>query len=205
MERNPPTLADAKVAARGIESIDEDYERLWRKEDESIPPFIPIRPRAVGGGSELTRGQHNPLVEEPRPKPLAVREPPPLLALPAPGAEGGLGEVERRLEASQLGFQEAVMKQIQSLTDQMTLMVRNQQPSLPSPVESGRHASGLWCVQCGQPRHTKQFCRMGVVRDQRGVGPLPPQPYGGQGHNQYGQGNLRGVQPGPFRQGGVKR
>ena len=46
---------------------------------------------------------------------------------------------------------------------------------------------------------------MGVVRDRRGMGPPPPQPQGGQGHNQYGQGNLRGVQPGLVRQGGVRR
>lgn len=55
------------------------------------------------------------------------------------------------------------MKQIQNLTDQMTLMVRSQQPNMPpSPVKSGRHASGLWCVQCGSG-HTKQFCRMGLI------------------------------------------
>jgi hypothetical protein len=77
---------------------------------------------------------------------LAVREPPPLLALPAPGMEGGLGEVERRLEANQRGFQKVVMKQIQSLTDQMTLMVRTQQPNLPPPVESGRHALGFLAI-----------------------------------------------------------
>ena len=47
------------------------------------------------------------------PRPIAFREPTPLLALPALGTEGGLEGVERRLEASQLGFQEAVMKQIQ--------------------------------------------------------------------------------------------
>jgi hypothetical protein len=59
-------------------------------------------------------------------------------------------------------------------------------------------------VQCGQPGHTKQLCRMGVVRDQRDMGPPPPQPYSGQGQNQYGQGNFIGVQPGPVRQGGIK-
>ena len=47
LERNPQTLADAKVAARKMEHIDKDYERLWRKEDESIPQFIPIRPRTL--------------------------------------------------------------------------------------------------------------------------------------------------------------
>ena len=44
------------------------------------------------------------------PGPLAVREPAPLLALPAPRADPHLEEVERRLGASQLGFQEAMIK-----------------------------------------------------------------------------------------------
>ena len=91
----------------------------------------------------MRRSQPNPHVEELGPKSLAIKEPPPLLALSALELEGNLGEVERMLEASQPGFQEAVMKQIQSITDQMTIMVRNQQPSLPPPVESGKHASGL--------------------------------------------------------------
>ena len=43
LERNPPTLVAAKMATRGIESIDIDYERLWRNEDELISQFIPIR------------------------------------------------------------------------------------------------------------------------------------------------------------------
>lgn len=60
------------------------------------------------------------------PKSLVVREPTLLLALPTLGTKIGLEEVERRLEASQLGFQKVVMKHIQSLTDQMTLMVRSQ-------------------------------------------------------------------------------
>ena len=49
LERNPQTLADAKIAAREMEHIDKDYERQWRKEDESIPQFIPIRPRTLEG------------------------------------------------------------------------------------------------------------------------------------------------------------
>jgi hypothetical protein len=86
------------MATNGIESIDKDYERIWRKEDESIPQCIPIRPKTVVGESELARTQPNPHVEESGPKPLAVWEPPPLLALPAPELEGCLGEVKRRLE-----------------------------------------------------------------------------------------------------------
>ena len=47
LQRDPHTLADAKRAAREIESLDKDHERLWRREDELIPKFILIRPRMV--------------------------------------------------------------------------------------------------------------------------------------------------------------
>jgi hypothetical protein len=50
-------------------------------------------------------------------RPLAVREPTLFLALPALRMDPHLEEVERRLGASQLGFQEAMIKQMQSLTD----------------------------------------------------------------------------------------
>ena len=110
-----------------------------------------------------------------------MREPAPLLALPAPHADTHLEEVEKRLGASQLGFQEAMMKQMQSPSDQMSLMIRSQQPGSPPPLESGRHASGLWCVQCGQPGHIKQFCRVGQNCDRRMIGGPPPQNQRGQG------------------------
>ena len=90
-------------------------------------------------------------------RPLAVRKLTSLLALPAPRTDLHLEEVERRLGASQLGFQEAMIKQIQSLTDQMSLMIQSQQPGPPPSVESGRYSSGLWCVQCGQPGGKEHF------------------------------------------------
>ena len=126
------------------------------------------------------------------PRPLAVRQPAPPLALPAPRADLHLAEVERIMGASQLGFQKAMIKQMQSLTDQMSLMIKSKKPDPLPPVESGRHASGLWCVQCGQPGHTRQFCRSGQYRDQRGNDGPPPQNQRGQGQSQYGQGNNRG-------------
>ena len=86
----------------------------------------------------------------------------------------------------------------------MTLVVRNQQINLPPPVESGWHASDMWCMQCGQPCHTKQFCRMGVTQGQWGTGP-PQQHYGRRGNGQYGQGNFRGSNPGPGRNAGVRK
>jgi hypothetical protein len=158
-----------------MDHIDRNYERLWRREDESIPHFIPILPRVAEG--ELGRyGSQAPyaLIDS-SPRHLAVSEHAPLLALPALRVDPHLEEVERRLDASQLGFQEAIIKHIQSLIDQMSLMIRSQQPDPPSSVESGMHVLILWCVQCGQPRYTRQFCRAGQNRDQRNNGGRPQQ------------------------------
>ena len=60
------------------------------------------------------------------PRPLAVREPVPLLVLPAPRVDPHLDEVERRLGANQLEFQKAMIKQMQSVTDQMSLVIKSQ-------------------------------------------------------------------------------
>ena len=133
-------------------------------------------------------------------RPLVVRDMAPLLALRAPREDPHLEEVERRLGASLLGFYEAMIKQMQSLTDQMSLIIKSQQPGPPLPVESDRHASGLWCVQCGQPGYTRQFYRSGQNRDQRRNGGPPPQNQRDQEQPQYGQGNNKG--PPPRRQGG---
>jgi hypothetical protein len=76
-----------------------------------------------------------------------VREHAPLLALLELRVDPHLEETERSLGASKLEFQEAIIKQMQSLTDQMSLMISSQQPDPPSPIESGMHASRLWCVQ----------------------------------------------------------
>ena len=52
-----------------------------------------------------------------------------------------------------------MMKQIQSLTHQISLMIGNQQFNLQPLVESGWHASGMWCIECGEPEYTKKFCK----------------------------------------------
>jgi hypothetical protein len=51
------------------------------------------------------------------PRPLAVREPTPFLALSAPRVDAHIEEVERKVGARPLEFQEAMIKQMQSLTD----------------------------------------------------------------------------------------
>ena len=130
LERNPQTLADAKRAAREMEKLDRDHERLWKMEDELIPQFIPIRPRIMMGEPAKYEKQVPYVLVDTGPRPLAIREPTPLLALRAPRADPHLEKVERILYASQLGFQETMIKQMQSLTDQMSLMIKSQQPVL---------------------------------------------------------------------------
>ena len=51
-----------------------------------------------------------------------------MLALAAPRIDPQIEEIEQRLGATQLGFQETMLKQFQNLTDQMTLLIKNQQP-----------------------------------------------------------------------------
>ena len=80
----------------------------------------------VAGGPVKYESQVPYAIVDTGPRPLAVREPAPLLALLAPRADPHLEEVERRLGASQLGFQQAMIKQMQSLTDQMTLIIKSQ-------------------------------------------------------------------------------
>ena len=83
------------------------------------------------------------ITAESGPRLLAVRELVSLLALPASRVDPHLEKVERKLGVSQLGFQEVIIKQMQSLTDEMSMLVKSQQPGPPPPIELGRHASGL--------------------------------------------------------------
>lgn len=76
----------------------------------------------------------------------------------------------------------------------MTLMVWSHNSNPPPMVESRKHASGLWCMQCGQPGHTKQFSGIWPHIGPRNVGAPPPQNLGGPNHPPYGQGNFKGAQ-----------
>ena len=77
------------------------------------------------------------------PLPLAVIEPMPLLALAVPRVDPHIEEVKKKLDVTQLEFQEAMMKQFQSLTDQMSLLIQNQHPGPLPQIESGNHSSGF--------------------------------------------------------------
>ena len=175
LEKNPCTLADAKVAAREKGQIDRNYEWSWRRKDELILQFICLQHR------EIEVEPVRPLIQAPHssigsgPRPLVVKEPVPLLALPAHRVDPPLEEMEIRLDVTQLGFQEAMSKQMQSFTDHMSLTIRNHQLSLSPQVDSGKHVSRFWCVQCQQPGHTRQFCKNGQNCNQRLNGNPPPQ------------------------------
>ena len=97
-------MVDAKKTAKEMENLEREYERLWRREDESIPQFVPIRPRVLEG--ELARLGNQPpyALNDSGPRPLAVRGSTPLLTLPTPRVDPDLEEVERRLGVSQLGI-----------------------------------------------------------------------------------------------------
>ena len=64
-----------------------------------------------------------------------------MLTLPAPRTDLQIEQVEQRLGATQLGFQEAMLKQFQNLTDQMALLIKNQQPGPPRQIKSDNHLS----------------------------------------------------------------
>ena len=119
LERNPRTLIDAKTAAKEVEQLEKDYERLWRKDDDLIPQFVPICPRVLEGATIGQDGQVPYVHVDTGPRPFTVRTSKPLLALPAPRIDPQIEEIEKRLGANQEGFQDVMMKQIQSLTDQL--------------------------------------------------------------------------------------
>ena len=118
------------------------------------------------------------------PLPLAVKDSIPMLALPAPRRDPQIEEVEQRLGATQLGFQEAMLRQFQNITDQMVLLIKNRQPGPRPQIESSNHSSGFWCTECQQHGHTPQFCRNGPNRNQRMNNNGPQQNQRGPNQNQ---------------------
>ena len=110
MKRNPIRVADAKTAAREVEQFEKDYEKLWRREDESIPQFVSIHPMVF---NVPTDGLEVPVLRipaKPGPHLLATKAPEPMLALPAPKVDTQIEELEKRLGANHEGFQDALMK-----------------------------------------------------------------------------------------------
>ena len=194
LERNPVTLEDAKTAARAVDALERNYERLWRKEDESIPQFVPLKPRAMelvpmaetsSSRDHLRRVNYDVA-------PLETRVPEPRLALTAPQLENRVEDLEKKIQAGQEGFQDSVMKQIQALTNQMTCMIRNQnQDPVPPRIESGNHNSGVWCTTCNQNGHSSSCCTQGYPQARNNQQYQPPQRYDRNRNEQNRQGGYQ--------------
>ena len=90
-------MADAKAATRKVELFEKNYEKLWRKKDDSIPQFVPIRPRASGGTTVGQEGQVPYVPVDTGPLPFAVRTPKPILALSAPRMDLQIEEIEKNV------------------------------------------------------------------------------------------------------------
>ena len=194
LERRPATLMDAKGAAREVEAIDKEHERLWRREDQTIPSFIPIHPKVAepyqghpGNSTPMPLNQ-----AEPYPQPLGVRAPPDLPALTYINDQAKWkDEFTSEVQSTQKVFQDQIAQQMKLMTEQMALLIKNQgTSSMPPPIESGRHASGLWCTRCRQSGHSEQFCPT------LSMPPPGRQPYENQGnanaHYQQGYDSGRG-------------
>ena len=153
LNTRPQTLDAAKRAARIVDEVDKEHNRIWRKEGQYIPSFIPIyaRDKQEGEGHWLYGPGHPPLAIDPQP--LSVRPPAPLPAITY--QPDWRQEMKKEIENSQ----EQLHQQMRAMTNQMALLLRNQNPNPPPPqIESGRHESGIWCSGCGQNGHSLQFC-----------------------------------------------
>ena len=184
------TLEVAKSLAKMIEQIDKEQERMWRKEDQRIPSFIPIHAQNMGssqGPLQSAPSTHFHLAEN-YPQPLDVRPPPILSEITYPDERvRWKEEVKKEIFQSQQGFQDQLAQQIKMMQEHMTLLIENQNLNqAPPPIESGRHASGLWCTQCGQSGHTSPFCTMLPMQQQQ---PGRPQPHGPSHNNQANAGS----------------
>lgn len=157
LQARPTTLEDAKRAARIVAKVALEHEKLWRRESESIRSFIPIPARDKSG---LERAQpstlnYSPQVANPIPLNVRIPEPLPTLTFELDWRQ----EMKREIQEAQKGFHDQLQQQLRTMTDQMVFLLRNQNSNAPpSQIESGRHASGLWCTSCGQNGHTMQFC-----------------------------------------------
>jgi hypothetical protein len=207
LNSRPRNLADAKNAARVIEQVNKEHDRIWRKEDQSIPSFIPIHAQSGGPplNSSLEPISMTPQVVQRYPTPLDSRLPTPIPVLAHPDGSWK-EEMKREMQLVQQGFQNQIAQQMKLMTDQMAALARAQNPNpLPPPIESGNHSSGLWCAGCSQPGHTIQFCNAMPLQNQQNHGQQPYTPSNGaqsvQGFNHGQQGYQSGNQgpSGQFR------
>jgi hypothetical protein len=100
------------------------------------------------------------------PMPLAIMPPLESSGTNPPLMETRFEEFLSKLKEINEGFKGEIMKALQAMSEQMSCLVKNQDPNLrPPPHESGMHPSGMWCTTCKQVGHAAQFCTM-IVQPQ---------------------------------------
>jgi hypothetical protein len=158
LNRWPTTLNDAITVALEVKIIDRENERMWRHEKNSIPEFIPLYHRPVESQIKL---QPEPLVMKPpiqtvlTPMPLAIMPPSESSGTNPPLMETRFEKFRSELKETNEGFKCEIMKTLQAMSEQMSCLVKNQDPNLrQSPHELGMHPSGMWCTTCRQAGHT---------------------------------------------------
>jgi hypothetical protein len=148
LNRRPTTLNDAITAALEVEIIERENERMWRQEENPISEFIPLYHRLVESQIKL---QPEMLVMKPpiqtvlTPMPLAIMPPSESSGTNPPLMETRFEEFWAKLKETNEGFKGEIMKALQTMSEQMSCLVKNQDPNLrPPPHESGMHPSGMW-------------------------------------------------------------
>jgi hypothetical protein len=157
LNRRPITLNDAITAALEVEIIDRENECMWRREENLILEFIPLYHRPVESQIKL---QPEPLVMKPpiqtvlTPMALEIMPPSESSGTNAPLMEARFEEFRSELKETNEGFKGEIMKALQAMNEQMSCLVKNQDPNRPPLHESGMHPSGMWCTTCRQAGHT---------------------------------------------------
>ena len=178
LNAGPNTVDEAQEAARHVERIERENNRMWNRTVAPVPSFIPahyVPPQPAGPQyGESSRGQpYGP--GYPHPVPIDSRPPAPQLQWypqPEPATAGRFAEMEERFKKANDDLKMDMMNTIKSLGDQLTMAINAKNTHAPPPPnETGNYPTNIWCRNCNSYGHSEQFCP-----SSRNFGPyVPPQ------------------------------
>jgi hypothetical protein len=128
----PTTLNDVITVTLEVEVIDQKNERMWRCEENPIPEFIPLYHRHVDSQTKL---QPVSLVMKPPIQmvltlmPLAIVPPSKSSVTNPTLMENRFEEFRSKLKETNEGFKCEIMKALQVMSQQMSYLVKNQDPN----------------------------------------------------------------------------
>ena len=164
----PQTVGDAQTAARHVESIEKENNRMWARSVAPVPSFIPThytppqRESQTPGESSRTLAPYASGYVQPNP--LDSRPPAPQLQWypqPEHPPVDRLAELEERFKRANDDLKVDMMNTIKSLGDQLTMAINAKNINAPPPPsETGIHPSNIWCTKCRQYGHSPQFCQV---------------------------------------------